>query len=970
MQLLELIQILGEEARSSRAELLSGAQLISSLEDAEASEALLEAAASNYADFCGRASAAASSLGLEGLASASATLSEGLAAVSGLPLELRAPVGPLLAHWPDFFMAYLQAWSRGAPEQTLVDALLDQMAVAEFVTPLDAGQRSHLGQLLMHPPLLAEQQAALVPAFEPLSAEALSLALPEDADRSVLESFLSEGPGQVERLAVVVAALGRGVVAAAQLELAHRVAHTLKGTAAMAGVRGIATLAHALEDVLEAYRREDFVPAAGLHACLVAGCEQLEFALEHLDNKTPLPPEFEPTASLLHAWACQLQGIDVPAQAWTQLAPDSATETTAATPVAAASGQAPAVTEAAEEEVQVRIPAKALDKIFRAVNEMAIGLLRLRMQTDDILNRGEAMIALERTANARLSEIERRVTLDGLGRVEGGPQRSSWSPVADAASDAFDDIELDRYNELTGAAQALNESISDMQNARESLMPSLRGVTALAQRQLEFAREAQYQVAQARLRPLSDLRSRLHRTVRQTCSAVGKEAVLEISGDDMRVDAAVLGPLSAALLHLLRNSVDHGLELPDERQAVGKARQGVISVAFTAQGGGVVTVVTDDGKGLDHEAILHKAVWSGLVPAEAQLSRDEIARLIFLPGFSTRTSVTETSGRGVGLDAVAQALSSLQGNVSVKSSDGAGTRFRLFALAAVGTVHALHVEANGEHFLVPSIQLERADAAASSGDLLSPEKESESLPAVWLPELLHGVHSIHDASQKLTRPSLVVDIDGQRRSISVDRIIEAREFLIAPLPALIDRMSGMSGVATLADGSLGVVLDLIDLSRKPLPVHQQGLLRLQSAVQEQLHVLVTDDSASVRNTLSALLRDANYRVTTARDGLDAMRLMAEMRFSLVLTDLEMPQLNGFELTEFIRQRSAQPEVPVIMLTSRGQDKHRTRAAEVGVNTFLVKPYSDQQLLDQIRSAVGAARPLRVNDPLFAIASTA
>ena len=161
-------------------------------------------------------------------------------------------------------------------------------------------------------------------------------------------------------------------------------------------------------------------------------------------------------------------------------------------------------------------------------------------------------------------------------------------------------------------------------------------------------------------------------------------------------------------------------------------------------------------------------------------------------------------------------------------------------------------------------------------------------------------------------------------------------------------------MATLADGSLGLVLDLIDLSRKPLPVQSAGLQQLAAAVQEQAHILVVDDSASVRNTISALLRDENYRVTTARDGLDAMRVMQDQPFALVLTDLEMPQANGFELTEFIRNRSSQPSLPVIMLTSRGQDKHRERAVAVGVNAFLVKPYSDEGLLQAMRSALDAA----------------
>ena len=1060
MQLAELIEIIIEEARSSCDDLAGCTALLSTLEDGAANEGALDAAAADYANFCERAATAALSLGLSGLSLASSSIGEGLAMASSLPLEMRAPAAPLLNHWPDFFMGYLDAWSKGQvleSQQAPVDALLANMLQAEFVTPLDETQFEELQAQLLHPPRVADQQAALLPAFELPDAVALSLDSAADAEMEVLDGFLSEGPAQIERLAGIVAALSRGVVSPAQLELAHRTAHTLKGTAAIAGVRGIATLAHALEDILEAFRRDDFNPPADLGRVMTAGCEQLELALDHLSGEGPTPEDFEPVTCQLYAWACHLQGIAVPPgllrvesaanghvaskPALSETLPElpappaftappvladlpvviesPAVDELEVAPAIAAPHAAPTVTappdlpadlpaelpaesaapagpafplppllpllpilqtlpawpvmvpvatptpapgepdSLAEDDLQVRISAKALDKIFRAVNELAVGLLRLRTQNDDILGRSNALSALDQVATQRLADIEQRVTLKGLGR-SAGPASAHWAGTGQAppTQAGFDALEMDRYNELTGATQALNEAIDDLRGARDALAPSLREVSALTQRQLDIAREARFQLAQARLRPLSSLRARMRRTVRQTGQAVGRDVLLEIAGDDLRVDAAVLGPLSEALLHLLRNCVDHGIEAPQERVAAGKPAQGTVRVTFAGLGSGVAITLSDDGRGLDHEAILNKALWSGLVPADAKLSRQEIGRLIFLPGFSTRSAVTETSGRGVGLDAVAQAVASLQGNISVKSVAGAGTEFRLFVLSSIGTVHALHLEAGGEHFLIPSTQLERVDAAPFLLDLqLDARPDVQIVAAQSLQVLLHGGGPGNHTSARAdieTLPTLVINVDGVQRRIAVDRIIEAREFLIAPVPTLIDRMPGVSGVATLADGSLGLVLDLIDLSRKPLPVQPQALQQLVASMPEQAHILVTDDSASVRNTLSALLRDENYRVTTARDGLEAMRTMQENRFSLVLTDLEMPQANGFELTEFIRNRSSQPSVPVVMLTSRGQDKHRERAVAVGVDAFLVKPYSDEGLLQTIRAALAGA----------------
>jgi chemotaxis protein histidine kinase CheA/FixJ family two-component response regulator len=1002
MQLTELTQIIAEEAALSRDSLLASAVGLTTLVSSGANQPVLDEAAFSYADFCTRSSQATESLGLSGLAWAASSIAHMLEPMPQSALVARASAAPLLTHWPDFFMAYLDGWSQGDLAGVDIAGLLVDLAHANKLVLWEEDQLRELEALLKSPPSLANQQAALLPKFELPDAEAMSLHVPEDSDADILDGFLAEGPAQIEQLSNIVADLAAGSVSAAQLELAHRNAHTLKGTAAISGVRGIATLAHALEDVLEAFRREDFVAPAGLHQVMAASCDQLDLALNHLANKTPVTEEFEQVTFQLHAWASHLQGIEVPAELLqgdgAQPSDVVSTRATQLPMIQLDDTALVAATEGAgdeakndgkndtqgDEDPQVRISAKALDKVFRAVNELAIGLLRLRTQNDDLMNRFGALAGLDQVAALRLAEIESRVVLQGLGRAAenttsgtgsssnssssaGGtpksdpPSRSNAGVLFNAEQEqqaGFNALEMDRYNELTGSTQALNEAMNDLRAARAELLPSIRDVNVLTQRQLDIAREARYQIAQARLRPLSGLRARLRRTVRQTCAVVGRRASIYISGDDLRVDAAVLGPLSEALLHLLRNSVDHGIEPPHERLALGKPEEGSIEVNFSARGSGVVITITDDGRGLDYAAILNKAQWSGLVPVDAALTDEEIGRLIFLPGFTTRAAVTETSGRGVGLDAVAQAVSSLQGNIAVSSELGFGSEFRLFVLSSIGTVHALLLEAGGEKFLVPSTQLERAEPAAFTVDVPAEgADEGGGMPVVSLPQLLHGTSQAEHRVGTSMKPSLVVNVDGLLRRIEVDRIIEAREYLVSPPPELIDRMPGISGVATLADGSLALVLDLIDLSRRPLPVQAQGLRDMQAALQEQQHVLVVDDSSSVRNTIGALLRDENYKVTLARDGLEAMRAMLDGRFSAVLTDLEMPQLNGFELTEFIRNRSDQPKVPVIMLTSRGQDKHREHALSVGVNAFLIKPYSDQNLLETVRAAIrGDADP--------------
>lgn len=950
MQLADLIRILRSEAAASRDELLGqAAQLAMLHEDGQAET--LEAAAQAYADFCQRAAAASASLGLAGLSTMASTLAEGVVMAAALPLELRAPAGPLLSAWPEFFASYLERWAAGSIDEAAVASLLENVAAAEFVTPLDEPQRAQLREQLCAPPSMQAQQADMTMPWQPLPDDALELSPESDADPETLDGLLAEGPVLVQRLGEILDQLARGHAAPEQLELAHRNAHTLKGNAAVAGIRGVATLSHALEDVLEVFRSPDFTAPEGLLGIVLAACDQLEFAFEHLQNRTALPESFAPIAHALHAWACHLQGMEVPAS---MLEASGAAIPSPAPGSAGSSAPADAATAqsaASDDEAQIRVPVKALDRIFRTVNELSIGMLRLRQQNDDLLARTEALGGLEQIAAQRLLDIEHRVNVEGLGRSVPGSGAVARGGLS-TGGDAFDALELDRYNELTGAAQALSEAILDLRAARQELVPSMRDTGSLLQRQLEFAREAQYQMAQARLRPLSDLRARLKRNVRQTCAAVGREASLEIAGEDLRVDAAVLGPLSDALLHLLRNSIDHGIEPPQERLAAGKPAAGSIRLVFSNTGGGIVARLSDDGRGLDHEAILGKAIGKGLIAPDAQLSTEQISRLIFLPGFSTRDAVSETSGRGVGLDVVAQAVASLQGNVSVKSERGQGTEFRLFVLPTVGTVHALHVSVHSEHFLIPSVQLQQAEAAMAD----MPKSEED---VADLGQLLFGLGPDADGAP---RPSLLLDVDGVRRRVAVDKVLEAREFLIAPAPAMISRMPGITGVAALADGSTAIVLDLLDLARQPVPVEIQSLREMQAAVAQLPKVLVVDDSASVRNTLGQLLRDGGFEVATARDGLEGMRAVMDSPFAAVLTDLEMPQVNGFELTEYIRKRSGQPELPVVMLTSRGQNKHRMRAAEVGVDVFLVKPYSDQQLLDSLREVASQPSRRRLAQP--------
>ena len=396
--------------------------------------------------------------------------------------------------------------------------------------------------------------------------------------------------------------------------------------------------------------------------------------------------------------------------------------------------------------------------------------------------------------------------------------------------------------------------------------------------------------------------------------------------------------------------------MPDERLAMRKPAVGTVTLSFARQGQQVVLRCQDDGCGLDLLAVHDRAIARGLVSPDQVLNDQEIARLILLPGFSTRDVVSEVSGRGVGLDVVNDWVKALNGVIRISSQPGLGCTIELRFAASLSTVQSLIVEVGGQRFGLPFVQVDRAiprgvGTFENLGEKLVYRHEKQAYPALMLAQLA-GLQVDPDKAIE-DYDAVVIRLDDKVHVLAVDRLVDARELLVMSPGRFARHVPGVAGLSILGDGGVAVNLDLGQLLAGSAPQYlQRTVTSLPHTSQAALlSVLIVDDALSVRTSLLQLVQDAGFRAEAARDGIDAINTLRTFKPDIVLTDLEMPNMNGVELTSHIRGRDDLKRLPIIMITSRSQDKHRQLAAEAGVDAYFTKPYNDTELLQKIRSSI-------------------
>jgi chemotaxis protein histidine kinase CheA/ActR/RegA family two-component response regulator len=594
-----------------------------------------------------------------------------------------------------------------------------------------------------------------------------------------------------------------------------------------------------------------------------------------------------------------------------------------------------------EEEATTRVPVRRIDEFLRTAGELFMGSSQLREALDEAQARQKALLAQNLAMQTRLAELDRAVSLRGVSLK-----------ANEASGIALDALELDQYNELYGLTKALYESSADFKDMADSVQLQLGGLSAQALRQELTARNFQRLVLGTRLQPAGTLTARLKRNTRQTARSTGKEAEVTVTGEEVMLDREVLDQLGEPLLHLLRNAVDHGIELPGVRRLAGKPTEGRVTVQFREQAGAVEAIVRDDGAGLNYSAIWEKGIERGILAAEHEPSEAELARLILQSGFTTRGSISEVSGRGVGMDVVRERLERMGGSVQIASQTGQGSTFTLRFPASRALFFVLLVRVANQLFAVPAAAVQTALAPGMGTVVQTPtgwqfSYNAQSMPLRRLTDAM-GVAAQTGLQETPIAQMSVVIVRGSEgdAAVAVETIVASREVLLQPLHPVVANTPGLLGAVIMPDGSIAPVLDVANLLR------DQASSRSLGASQRQLDdnrplVLVVDDSLSVRRSLVQLLGDSGYRTQTAFDGMDAITQLATLKPALILTDLEMPNVNGLDLTRHVRNRVDLQHIPVIMVTSRSMDKHRQMADQAGVTRYVTKPYTDDDLLDEL-----------------------
>ncbi len=755
----------------------------------------------------------------------------------------------------------------------------------------------------------------------------------------------------------------KGPVAELQRQL-----HTLKGGARMAGIAGMGDLAHELETLViqidggavaasdrahgvlqtsldELARMRDTVSRGSLPS----GAVELIAQIRALTSGAPAATTPAPVTSLAPVTSPVLSIVPPPA------ARDSKEESALSLsgefgPASLELSSAPILpgreTAPAERTEMARVDAELLDVMLNNAGEVSIFRARLGQQVNSIdFNLAE----LARTVT-RLKEQLRGMEIETEAQVLHRHQDDEQS------RGDFDPLELDRYSSLQQFSRALAETANDVASIQGLLETLTREAQNLLTQQARVITDLQNSLMRTRMVPFQRHVQRLTRLVRQAANDTGKRAELVVQGASAELDRQVLERMVPPLEHMLRNAIVHGIEPPDRRVALGKPEVGRISVSLARDGAEVVIVVADDGAGINVKLIREKAVSLGLADPQVKLTDEEAMQLILEPGFSTAGLVTQAAGRGVGMDVVATEVKKLGGGLFIESSLGAGSRFTIRLPFTLAISQALIVRVAEEVYALPMptvegvVRLPRNIVARHLGkDAPLFEYGGQKYRFQQLGAFV-GIGATRLPETDVSMPVVLIRAGEQSTALVTDELIGSREIVVKNLGPQISAIRGIAGATILGDGRIVVILDMGAFVRSEWRARPSDAPVLEQR-DRRTFALVVDDSITVRRVTQRLLERNGMRVMTAKDGVEAVSLLQDNLPDIILLDIEMPRMDGYEVAAHVRADPRLKDIPIVMITSRVSEKHRARAIELGVDDYLGKPYQESQLLDAIEPLV-------------------
>ncbi|HGN1406564.1 TPA: chemotaxis signal transduction system protein ChpA [Pseudomonas aeruginosa] len=803
------------------------------------------------------------------------------------------------------------------------------------------------------------------------------------ADESeILDIFLEEADDLLENLELALGRWDGGNGDAQPLDDLLRILHTLKGGARLAGQTELGNLAHDLEQHLTDAQQQGAPWPDSLLLDAQSGLEglqrQVDLLRERLAEDDEAGERPEPAQALVQAGDTDRAVASALAEL-TRLAPAAGAIMAAeAAPPAAPATTLPFVRkaqEAAQEAASrrapqelVKVPAELLENLVNLAGETSIFRGRVEQQVSDVgFTLGEMESTIERVRD-QLRRLDTETQAQILSRHQADAERAGY--------EEFDPLEMDRYSQLQQLSRALFESASDLLDLKETLAAKNRDAETLLLQQARVNTELQEGLMRTRMVPFDRLVPRLRRIVRQVAGELGKQVEFVVGNADGEMDRTVLERIVAPLEHMLRNAVDHGIESGETRRAAGKPEHGTIRLNIGREGGDILLTLSDDGAGIRLDAVRRKAIERGLMSADSDLSDHEVLQFVLESGFSTAEKVTQISGRGVGLDVANSEVKQLGGSVSIQTEPGQGTRFNVRLPFTVSVNRALMVLSGEDLYAVPLNTIEGIvrvspyelealyDQRGEAGlDTPSFEYAGQSYELKYLGELLNNGQEPKLVGQSLPLPVILVRSSEHAVAVQVDSLAGSREIVVKSLGPQFAGVAGISGATLLGDGRVVVILDLLATirsrhallgqeSRRERLALRQEMAASESEQQRPPLVMVVDDSVTVRKVTTRLLERNGMNVLTAKDGVDAIAQLQEHRPDILLLDIEMPRMDGFEVATLVRHDERLGNLPIIMITSRTGEKHRERALGIGVNQYLGKPYQETELLEAIQSLVG------------------
>jgi len=841
----------------------------------------------------------------------------------------------------------------------------ERLAAADAAASTDApaAEAPHIDRMPSAPPLADDPQPEGV-----LDAG--------DTDDDLLDIFVQEGADILDHSDSMVARLrdaprDRNLVVGLQRDL-----HTLKGGARMAGLAPIGDLSHAMESLVDAISEERHPVDRIAIESLERGFDRLHVLVQRVAQRRAIAMPVHAIERFEHLVSgTDLSDVRAEAHEPLAAAPEpvaAAAQHEAAVAKAAAPRPAPRHLTAMDQEEQthapqemIRVRSDLLDSLVNYAGEVSIYRSRLEQQISTFRFN---LVEFEQTVS-RLREQLRKLEIETEAQIIARYQREQH----DALEGAFDPLELDRFSQLQQLSRALGESVSDLVSIQNLLDEQTRQSETLLLQQSRVSSDLQEGLMRTRMVPFDSLVPNLRRTLRQAAQETGKRAQLKVDGAHGEMDRNLLERMKAPFEHMLRNALAHGIESPEDRAAAGKPAEGTVNIAVSREATEVVLRIADDGSGMDRDAIRRKAIERGLLKPDVELSDRDLYGFVLETGFSTAEHVTQLAGRGVGMDVVHNEIKQLGGSLAIDSTRGQGTQFTIRLPFTLAVTQAILVKLGESAYAVPMSSVQGV-ARIAREDLERRIAEGNPKHAYAGEEYV-----IYDLAQLLGIPRgrpgddtqvplLMTRTGDQRAAVRIDGVVGSREIVVKSVGPQVSSVPGIFGATIMGDGSVVIILDLAPLVRRLAALRA----RIDSGAEESpafmaaapVHapetrtkpmVMVVDDSITMRKVTTRVLERADFEVMTAKDGLDALEKLQDSVPDLMLLDIEMPRMDGYELATYMRNDPRLRGVPIIMITSRTGEKHRQRAFEIGVERYLGKPYQEDDLLRNVHETLRRPR---------------